>query len=652
MTRSSDDSLQPRNGHTAMVLLVCRISGCARQKELSLEDQLDNGKETAADLYDGPAAFDIISTKGKGESLDRPELEQIENHYRSGKYDLVILDDLSRLIRGGDAARLLGVGVDHGTRTICIEDGIDTANPTWEVDALNACSENVAHNERASRRIKQKTMNRFKKDGHTAARPIAGYFVPEGAERFNDWSKVEAATPVIKEGARRLRESKNCSAVAEYFNSVGFPVGPGCRRTTWNGKLVRRFYKNPLLKGKPQRGLMHSVKTHSSGRRVSKKNPKGPRFFDAPHLAQMDEIEFDSLNALLAETNARYSRLAVNGSDPLLNVSRKRSRFPAKITHCWYCGAECLWGANGHAGHLQCSGSRECHCWNSIGFDAALTARKLVTEITARLYALEGFEDQFAALCGEAQRCGKGSLPSRRAELLKRFAQHEKEKANIQASIRAAGPHALLMQQLDDIDREERKLIFEKYELDSQEQQRLELPESASALREHMEREFSKLAVGSFDFADLIRPLISRMDIYLVRLCDGGHLYSRAKVNLNLAGHFSDVNLVPDLKSLVTEEFTLDLWDTPPQREQIRLRAIELVESGLTQREIAAQLSPAVTQPAVGNALALHARMLALGLTDPWITIMDPPSDYPKLRRHKNPRYRFEPVKGYERQEL
>ena len=93
----------------------------------------------------------------------------------------------------------------------------------------------------------------------------------------------------------------------------------------------------------------------------------------------------------------------------------------------------------------------------------------------------------------------------------------------------------------------------------------------------------------------------------------------------------------------------MDLWDVAPQREQIRLEVVRLAAKGFTQREIAAKLSPKVTQTAVGNALTLHQQMLDLGLTDPWITLVEPPSDYAKLRRHKNPKYRFEPVEGYER---
>ena len=72
MSRCSDSELKPRNAHTLIVGIVCRISGCANQKEMSLDDQEDHAKEAVKELYDGPVEFDVISTVGKGESLDRP----------------------------------------------------------------------------------------------------------------------------------------------------------------------------------------------------------------------------------------------------------------------------------------------------------------------------------------------------------------------------------------------------------------------------------------------------------------------------------------------------------------------------------------------------------------------------------------------------
>ena len=115
--------MTPRNGHTLVAFLMNRISGCANQKEDSLKDQNDNGRATVAEYYDGPVEFRALSTKGKGERLDRPELEELDAQLRSREIDLLFAEDLGRIIRGGGAARLCGLAVDCGTRVISPRDG-------------------------------------------------------------------------------------------------------------------------------------------------------------------------------------------------------------------------------------------------------------------------------------------------------------------------------------------------------------------------------------------------------------------------------------------------------------------------------------------------------------------------------------------------
>src|SRR5690606_4922622 len=97
--RRSSAVLSPRNGHTLVVCVVARISGCQNQKEQSLEDQVDHAREEVAWLYSGPVEYRIVSTKGKGEALDRPELTEIEAMMRTRESDLLIMEDVGRLAR-------------------------------------------------------------------------------------------------------------------------------------------------------------------------------------------------------------------------------------------------------------------------------------------------------------------------------------------------------------------------------------------------------------------------------------------------------------------------------------------------------------------------------------------------------------------------
>lgn len=124
----------------------------------------------------------------------------------------------------------------------------------------------------------------------------------------------------------------------------------------------------------------------------------------------------------------------------------------------------------------------------------------------------------------------------------------------------------------------------------------------------------------------------------------------RAKVKLTLDGIVPDAQHVPALGELLMRELTIDLFDHPFQRERIREKAVRLAAQGLTQRQIAAQLTEEkLDQPVVQEALVLDRKMKELQLDTPYVLVTNPPSDYGKLRRWKNPKYDFRPREGYQR---
>jgi hypothetical protein len=95
----------------------------------------------------------------------------------------------------------------------------------------------------------------------------------------------------------------------------------------------------------------------------------------------------------------------------------------------------------------------------------------------------------------------------------------------------------------------------------------------------------------------------------------------------------------------------LDLFK-PLQRLSILPDVVRLAVPRASHKKIAQQLTQHVTATAVGRALALAKEMEGRGLIDPLLLIESPPDDYRKLRRHKNPKYQFQPLEGYERQPL
>jgi hypothetical protein len=100
------------------------------------------------------------------------------------------------------------------------DDFIDTAEPTWQEDAIAACRDHVGHNSHTSKRLKHKLMNRFVKFGGAVPLPIFGYVKPPDAKTFAERQKDPAATPIYQEWFRRLRESPKSRVMAAQSSSV------------------------------------------------------------------------------------------------------------------------------------------------------------------------------------------------------------------------------------------------------------------------------------------------------------------------------------------------------------------------------------------------------------------------------------------------
>lgn len=654
MNFSRSNELVPRNGHTLVVGIPGRISGCANQKELSLEDQVDHGKQVAHEMYDGEIEFRTISTKGKGERLDRPELLEIENWLNSDELDLLIVEDLGRLVRGPAAHRLCGIAVDHGTRVISPNDFIDTNNDNWEDDVLDACKEHLKHNTHTSRRLKHKLMNRFEKYGGATPCPIAGYIKPDNAKSYSDWFKEEDAAVFIREGLQILKRTLNGEAVAKYFNENGFSPGRYCRKDKWDGRMVLRFYRNSILKGFPQRGEKHSIKHHETGRRISVRNPNGPRYREEPHLAFFSPDEIDPVLEAIVEKNAHFKRKKnQNGTDSRHRVPKKRTRAFGQHATCFYCGCHYVWGGNGITDNLMCSNSREWHCWNSVGFNGPKVAQNLLEVTLKTLSSLDGIDAQYQEILQQAQAGGPEKLLARENQLNREEEGIARERDKLKKLIKEMDDidGDFLSEMLSDLKGREKQLLLDRRALVYARSRQLNLPKSTLELKGILQQHLEDVDIHSHEFGDLIRELAPEIHVYLVRLIDGGHLLPRARIRLNLAGSIPDAAASPELQQLLSRELTLDLFE-PPQRELIRPVAVRLAAAGLEQREIARRLEGNPTQTAVCNALNLHQQMLDQGLASPYVFLEEPPEDYHKLRRHKNKKYSFQTKPGYQRLSL
>jgi site-specific DNA recombinase len=286
-----------------------------------------------------------------------------------------------------------------------------------------------------------------------------------------------------------------------------------------------------------------------------------------------------------------------------------------------------------------------------LGFSGAIAREAIVACIVNKLYTLPCFDEQFRELVEKAHEGGNAEFQNRRQKLHRDEATLAAQRQNLGEAMRELGPTDFVKEQMAVLELRTRELTTERRLLEAIQLRTLALPKSLLELKDLFQKELIELGSNSFRCAELLRRLVPRFHVYYVRLCDGGNLLSRAKVTLTLDGLMSDLEHIPGVGELLQFDATLDLFK-PTQRERIRAQTIQLAGQNLGPKAIAALIPERPTSTAVQNALALEREMRRLGLTCPYVRVLEPPADLTKFRRHKNHKYRFSPVEGYQRPTL
>lgn len=642
MSYALQPPLQARSGHTLVVLAICRIS-TTKQDERSLADQEALYRSYLAQHTDLPFQLTVIAGHGSGEALDRKEYLQAVEAVESGRFDLVITEDLGRICRRVNAHIFCELCEDSATRLIAINDHVDTARDDWRLGSFFAVMRHETYNKDTGQRIRRSLRNRFQ-NGGVFQFEIYGYIKPPDASSDADVQKDPSAEPIYDEWFRLLESGASYSEVADWLNAERVAPGPYARSAKWDGRMVQRVTFNPILKGVRVRNRKMSKRVNRTGRRKSVNAPAEELLErQCPHLAFIEPERYDRVIRLLTVRNRKYRRREVDGRDPRANVPKKRTRWPGQQLDCGICGRMLVYGGHGQKDHLMCSGARGYQCWNAITCDGPLAAAKLTGAVLEELTSLPEFDDEFRNLVREEA----ARLDARRRDGVrdaeKQLERVDRDIDHLVRAIREAGGSKSLIEELRRREAEKADLQRSREEARRIPVRQIELP-SVDEIRRMFHEAIKSTDLASPEFGRLMQRVLPRIRVFPVRLVDGGHPVLRAGVELNLAQltpHFQAFE--PGL-ALLNRQLTVDLFD-PPQRELFRPQVVALRASGRTEREIARELGITVT--AVQRAAALARKMESMGLADAYVPIIEPPEDYAKLKRHLHDRYEFAPLDGF-----
>jgi site-specific DNA recombinase len=641
MTRLQlEPRLAPRNGRELKAVGITRIS-TLNQDIRSLADQQALLRKWVEDRYDGSVEWTFIEGQGSGECVDREQVAEADRLVASRQFDLVVMEDLSRHMRRVHAVLFCEECEDASTRLIAINDGIDTFND-WRLHAFFAAMKHEQSNKDTSLRIKRSLRNRFVQGG-VVQTTVYGYVKPPDAKTDQDLRKDPAAVPIYEEWFRRLDCGDTFSEIADWLNELGIPTGPFCRGARWSCRMVGRLTRNPILKGVRQRNRKESKRLNRTGKHTSvDARPEDLLERYCPHLAFFDAAYYDRILAKVKTRNAKYRRNGKSGTEPRSNIPKKRTRYPGQSIRCGVCGRSLVFGAHGMFDRLMCTGAREHLCWNALSISGPATAQCVAESVLAEVQTLDDFDTAFLELVNEEARKLDSQRERRVRDVNSDIEKHGREIRNVLNFIRSGSDGPSVREELQQLESNLAQLRGEMAEIESTPSQALIIP-SAAEIRQLAQDSVRNLAWESHEFAKLMRVLLTDFFVFPHQSCDGKDLVLRGTARLQLANLLPDHRVKDALRTPLERVLHFDLFE-PPQRVKYREQVVTLRRE-LTEQQAADRLG--ISKTMAQHAARLNRLMRRLGLIDPYVRLVEPPMDYPKLRRHLHPRYRFEPLPGF-----
>ena len=635
---SFNDYTKPKNGTKFKGIGVARISR-ETQDEKSWEDQEAFYREWLDRTYERDNyELRVIEYQGSGQILDHAEFLELCDLVATGNYDFVIAEDLSRIIRRLQAVIFCEEAEALGTRVVGIGDPVDTAIEGWEYAAVFTSLKNKAFCKDTARRIRRTLRNRFA-NGEIVMCLQYGYIKPHPGASDEEVQKDPEAVAIYEKWISMLEDGATYAEVARWLESENIQTGPYCTSKKWTVAMVKRLTYNPILKGERHRNKKKVRRMQNGRPKCVDAPPEELLIRQVPHLAFVEPERWDRLIRQLDERNKKYQRSAERKNDPRADIPKRETRWPGQHLRCGVCGRLYVHGGHGKKERMMCNGAREYSCWNSMTVDAAEVANAVAGDIRELVRSLPSFDEAWVAEY-ESQRLTM--LKTQNSELKRVKAELAKEERSVDNLIGALAELGSSPSVLEKIRAGESKVQLLKdrvHQLEKASSETIALP-SLEEIVAVSDKSFEDVAIADQNFGRMMKSVVDEFFVLPYRLADGGHVQPKIAYRACLASLVDH----PDLELLQFDR-VVDLTKKP-RRLRFLEDVVEMVDSGAKHAEIAAELGIFKTE--VGYAMALHRKMLALGIDDPWVpvTCSDQVVDY--FKRVRNSQFNFKPLAGFE----
>ncbi len=400
------------------------------QRDASLDDQLRNVR-TFCDRHGWSAPVVYADAAISGSREDRPKYRALLADAGSGRFDVILVDDLSRLSRDKDeCGKAIKRLIFAGVRVIGVSDGVDTASKGHKVNAgLRGLMSELYLDDLAEKTHRGLTGRALA--GASAGGLPFGYRTAGIGQRVID----EAQAGVVK---RIYAEFILGRTPREIANDLNADRTPPARGSTWCMTAIygdtRRgigILANPIYVGRQIWNRSRWTKHPDTGRRIRKERPESEWIIsEHPELAIIDQPTWQAAQARLGATRSQTQQRRQD--NPRAGPGRAPRHLLSGLLRCQACGGPLVvvdryrYGCSTHKDRGQAA------CPSRLRIPKASADAALLSQVKTNLLSEAAFKDFERAAAAEL----KQSAPDLHA-LRARAAAAESARTNIMNALRA-----------------------------------------------------------------------------------------------------------------------------------------------------------------------------------------------------------------------
>lgn len=392
------------------------------QRDASLDDQLRN--IVAWCSRSGMATPEVYADAAiSGSRDDRPQYQRLLSDANSGRIDIILVDDLTRLGRDSiEIAKVVKRLKFSGVRLVGVTDGVDTERKGHKIEVGLRGLMSELYLDDLAEKTHRGLAGRALAGASAGGLPF-GYIVTETGQRAIHPQQAEVVRRIFELAAN----GHSSRAIAEILNAEHVPTARG---GTWSMSAIHGDHKrgigilaNQMYVGRWIWNRSHFQKHPETGRRIRIERPEREWIIhDHPELAIVSQSLWDEAQ--------RVTKARRNGSPK--SIGGRTKHLLSGILRCGQCGGAMVVVDRYRYGCGRAKDKGATICTSKTRFPRESAERVVLDTIRQDLLTPEAFQEFERETRAALKRAAPDTSAAQR-----NMAKAHRERDNIMAAIRA-----------------------------------------------------------------------------------------------------------------------------------------------------------------------------------------------------------------------